>query len=78
MVKFVLMKSVKIPMSVVRLLLGLWMGFILALQLILYPPPPMLELADTMNLREPLLALQERIKPFFRTTDINLDFMLKF
>lgn len=78
MVKFVLMKSVKIPMSAVRLLLGLWMGLILALQLILYPPPPVLELADTVNLHKPLITLQEKIKPFLQTTDLNMDFALKF
>ena len=62
----------------INFLLGLWMSAILALQLLLYPPQPLLTLVEKLDMLETFYSLQELITPFFRTTDINIDFMKKF
>ena len=83
MVKSVLMKTEERPRDkkkriLINFLLGLWMSAILALQLILYPPRVMIVIADELNLLEPFVALREKIQPFFKATDINMDFVIKF
>ena len=83
MVKSLLMKLEEKPKGnkrrlFINILLGFWMSAILALQLISHPPPPLLTLLEKLNLQESFKALQEIVIPFFRTTDINLDFTKKF
>ena len=83
MVKSVLMKTEERPRDkkkriFINFLLGLWMSAILALQLLLYPPQPLLTLVEKLDMLETFYSLQELITPFFRTTDLNIDFMKKF
>ena len=54
------------------------MSAILELHQLLYPPQPLLTLVEKLDMLETFYSLQELITPFFRTTDINIDFMKKF
>lgn len=58
----------------INLLLGLWMSAILILQIILYPSGPIMNVAEKLQLRKPILALREEILPFFQTSDLNTEF----
>jgi len=62
----------------VNILLGLWVGAILFLQLILYPPQPVVTIVNELGFTEPFYNLQGKIFPTFQTSDLNLEFALKF
>jgi hypothetical protein len=62
----------------INILLGLWISAVLCLQIILYPPLPFLYVLEVNDYSEQFTDLHERIKSFFITTDINLDFSEKF
>lgn len=83
MVKFDLMKpALKIQRKKINLLiniiLGLWITAILCLQIILYPPQPVINILTSSNLSEPFYTLQGKILPTFQTSDLNIEFALKF
>ena len=62
-------------MLVVRLLLGIWMSAILALQIFLYPPRPVVFVIKELNLLEPYIVLKNQIASYLRTIDPNEEFM---
>lgn len=79
MVKSVLMKSEekfnhRKKRLFINILLTLWMSAILALQIILYPSRAILNIAEKLQLREPILALRKEILPYFQTSDLNTEF----
>ena len=83
MVKFDLMKPAlniqrkKINL-LINILLGLWITAILCLQIILYPPQPLINILTSSSLSEPFYILQGKILPTFQTSDLNIEFALKF
>ena len=62
----------------INILLGLWITAILFLQIILYPPQPIVTIIDKLSLTEPFYNVQGKILPTFQTSDLNLEFALKF
>lgn len=61
-----------------KLLLAIWIVILFSLQVVLYPPTPLLRLIDTVGASDSFTSLQRRLTPFFQTSDLNLDFAIKF
>lgn len=83
MVKSVLMqKEIKVSRKsisiLLKFLLAMWIMTLFLLQVILYPPMPLLRLIDTVGVSDSFTSLQSKLTPFFRTSDLNLDFAIKF
>lgn len=68
-------KSISI---LLKFLLVMWIMTLFLLQVILYPPMPLLRLIDTVGVSDSFASLQSKLTPFFQTSDLNLDFAIKF
>jgi hypothetical protein len=59
------------PTLGVKIVLCLWMTAVCMFYLLMYTPNIILKAAEAIGMHESLSALQEEIKPFFRTEDFS-------
>ena len=55
----------------IQISISVWMLAILALYLLLFPPPILTKIAEKAGMGNVILSLQENIRPFFQTKDLS-------
>ena len=49
-----------------------------ALQVLLYPPAPVLQVIKKMGGSDSFTSLQSKVLPYFQTSDLNIEFAIQF